>query len=92
MSGTSISGIELEEVFGSKSRIRVLKILINYGTVPLSYIRKNVNMNYRDLKNFLMRLKEAGIIKEYDIGGVKIYELNKENKRTKLLQEFFQKW
>ncbi len=92
MSGVRVSSIELEEVFGSKSRIRVLKILITYGTVPLSYIRKNVNMNYRDLKHFLMRLKEAGIIKEYDIGGVKIYELNKENKRTKLLQEIFQKW
>lgn len=84
--------IDIEKILGSKSKIKVLKILIRYGTVPLSYIRKNVNMNYRDLKFFLGELEKANIIREHDVGGVKIYEVNKENHRAKLLKELFEKF
>lgn len=83
--------LTLEELLGSKNKIRILKMLLHYGTIPLSYIRKHINMNYRDLKGYLKSLIDAGILKEYDIGGMKIYEVSENDEIVELLLNLFKK-
>ncbi|MGQ4892592.1 MAG: hypothetical protein ACP6IP_08905 [Candidatus Njordarchaeia archaeon] len=85
------ASLTLEGLFGSKNKIKILKMFLQYRTVPLSYIRKHINMNYKDLKNYLNSLIDAGLLKEHDIGGVKIYELSENDERVELLLSLFKK-
>jgi len=84
--------IQIEEILGSKNKIKLIKLFLEHEIVPLSYIRKRININYRDLKSYLSNLIRAEIIKEYDADGIKIYELNQENPKVKLLRELFKEW
>ena len=50
--------MELEEVFSSKSRMKILKIIHTFGSLNASDVARRVKMNYADTNQ---HLKSFGI-------------------------------
>jgi len=81
--------INIEYLLGSRNKVRLLKFILSNEEVPMSLIRKKINMKYNHLKQFLKELVKAGILQEFDVGITKIYKVNPSNKRVKALKELF---
>ncbi|MHA1616503.1 MAG: winged helix-turn-helix domain-containing protein [Candidatus Njordarchaeales archaeon] len=84
--------ISLEEILGARNKIRMLKLFIKKDLLTFSELRRSVKLNYNTLKMYLKKLIEAGIIKEHEISRFKIYELNRNDPKVRLLVSLFEIW
>ena len=81
--------LSIEYMLGSKNKVKLLKLILSNKEVPMSVIRKRINMKYSYLKKFLSELVKAGILKEFDVGITKVYKANLEDRRVRALRELF---
>ena len=84
--------ISLEEILGARNKIRMLKLFIKKDLLTFSELRRSVKLNYNTLKMYLKKLIKAGIIKEHEISRFKIYELNRNDPKVRLLVSLFEIW
>ncbi len=84
--------IMLEDILGSKNKIKILRILINHEVVSFSELRKRIGLNHSILKAYLKIFAKAGIVKEYEVSRFKIYRLRREDPRVKCIIKLFKIW
>ena len=56
--------IELEDVFSSKGRVRILKLLAELGELNVSAISRSINLNHSAVKEHLKFLTKVGLLRE----------------------------
>lgn len=66
--------IEVEELLGSRGRIRVLQVLAEDGELNISEVGRRTGMNYTSVERHLEALREMGILREKRYGKIRIYE------------------
>jgi len=81
--------LSIEYILGSKNKVRLLRLILSNKEVPMSVIRKRINMKYSYLKKFLSDLVKAGILEEFDVGITKVYKANLNDPRVRALRELF---
>ncbi|PIU60220.1 ArsR family transcriptional regulator, partial [Candidatus Bathyarchaeota archaeon CG07_land_8_20_14_0_80_47_9] len=54
--------MNVEEVFSSKLRMRILKVLAQVGEVNVSEIARRLSVNYQSASKHLQVLEDEGII------------------------------
>jgi len=84
--------ISLEDIFGSKIKVRILKALVEKSLISLTELRKRSKANYKVLKMYLQKLQKAGLLNELTYDRVKLYSLNRRNPKARALEDFFKKW
>lgn len=84
--------MEIEEVLGSKGRVRILKVLSEIGELYLSEIARKAGLNVATALKHLDSLKEAGLVREKRFGRIRIFCYAFDDHRAKLIKEFFEKW
>jgi DNA-binding transcriptional ArsR family regulator len=83
--------LEFEEVFCSKTRIKILKLLFKYGQLCTSDLARRIGANYETTLRHLTLLEEEGVVTQRLSGKIRFFRFDKTLKaRTvlKLLEEW----
>lgn len=75
MSGSRCGSIDVEELLGSRGRIRVLRVLAESGELYLTEVGRRTGLNYTSVERHLEKLKEMGLIRERRYGKIRIFEI-----------------
>lgn len=85
--------LEIEEVFSSKTRIKILKLLLQQGQRNTSDIARRVNINFAAADKHLRLLESEGILKLYTYGKrFRLYSFNETSEKAKAVQNLIHVW
>lgn len=83
--------MDLEEVFCSKIRMRILKLLFKLGQLNTSDLAHRLGTNYATTLRHLMLLEKEGVVTERRSGKTRFFRFTKTVKARgvmKLLEEW----
>jgi DNA-binding transcriptional ArsR family regulator len=84
--------MELEEVFSSKYRMKILKLIYSLGSLNVSDIARRINTNFRTTSGHLNVLEAEGILQVRIYGRVRMYRLNEGSAKAKAVQNLIEVW
>ncbi len=84
--------MEIEEVFSSKPRMKILKLLARLGTLNVSEIAKRIGLNYSATYKHLVLLETEGILVQRSYGRIRMYRFNETSARSKAVQALIEAW
>ncbi len=82
----------VEQVFGSKTRIRILKALAINEELTISLIIKETKTNHTSAIKHLNYLIDLGLVQKKMFGRIAIYRYKVENIRARSLAKFIKIW
>jgi DNA-binding transcriptional ArsR family regulator len=84
--------LELEEVFSSKPRMKILKIIWRLGSLNVSDIARRINMNYTTTCQHLNLLEAEEILQQRSYGRIRMYKFNEGSAKAKAVQNLIEAW
>jgi DNA-binding transcriptional ArsR family regulator len=84
--------MELEEVFSSKSRIKILKLIYQLGQLNVSDVARRLKLNYASTSEHLRVLESEGILQERTYGRVRMYRFNEGSAKAKAVVGLIEAW
>ena len=84
--------IDLEEVFSSKPRMKILKMIHLLGSLNVSEIARRLKMNYASTSRHLQILEAEDILLVHTYGRVRMYRFNEGSPRAKAVAELIEIW
>ena len=84
----SMVEVTFEELFCSKARNRIIKILAERGELNISKIIKEANLNHTMAETHLEFLKETGLIQEKRFGRIRIFRFKQESPKARGIINF----
>ncbi|MHA1268210.1 MAG: ArsR family transcriptional regulator [Candidatus Helarchaeota archaeon] len=82
----------IEEVFASKGRVKIIKILVKEEELNISEIVERCKLNHKSTLNHLQFLTAAGILQEKIYGRIRIYRIRIEDYRVKAIKKMIEVW
>lgn len=82
----------IEDVFSSKGRVRILRILVEIEELNISEIARRAGLNYATTNQHLQVLEKAGLVRHKRFGRIRIFRFNEEDSRAKLIKKFIEDW
>ncbi len=82
----------IENVLGSKARVKILKTLARNKELTLSLIINNTRLNYSNVIKHLNYLKKINVIQEKRFGRIKIFRYKIENIKARSFKNFLDIW
>ena len=82
----------MEDVFGSKPRVKILKLIAKLGSLNVSDIARRINLNYSATNRHLRLLEAEGMIQERSYGRIRMYRFNEGSAKTKAVQNLIDVW
>jgi len=64
----------IEELLGSRGRIRILNVLAESGDLNISEVSRRTGLNYTSVERHLSKLVKLGLIKEKRYGKIRIFQ------------------
>ena len=92
MNQSEKSALQFEEVFSSKGRSRIIKILAKYGELNISKIVKKAQLNHNNVERHLDALSTTGLIQEKNFGRIRVFRYKNENLLAKAVKELISFW
>ncbi|MEM3623295.1 MAG: winged helix-turn-helix domain-containing protein [Candidatus Bathyarchaeia archaeon] len=84
--------MDVEDVFSSRLRIKILKILFQMSELNVSEIARRLNVNYSTTIEHLKILEDEGIVCHKIFGRIRLYRLNEKSPKTRALQNLLDVW
>jgi predicted transcriptional regulator len=84
--------MEVENVFSSKLRMKILKIIVRLGELNVSEIARRLSVNYETTSKHLKILEEEGIIQHKVFGRIRLYRFNERSTKAKAVQNLIETW
>ena len=84
--------MELEEVFSSKTRMKILKLIYTLGSLNVSDVARRIKMNYTATAKHLKLLEAEGILQERVYGRVHMYRFNEGSAKAKAVADLIEAW
>ncbi len=81
----------IEEVFSSKGKIKILKILTLYDELNISEIVRKAQLNHATVTQHLNYFKSIGIVDKKIFGRIKIFQLTDDIK-VRVIRELIEFW
>ncbi len=82
--------VSVEDIFSSKGRVKVLKLLAERGEMNISDITRRSNLNHTTTAMHLKRLCELGVVEEKNFGRIRIFRFRREDQRAWAIQSLFE--
>ena len=82
----------VEDIFSSRGRVRILRILSEIGELNISEIARRARLNYTTTNEHLQVLEKAGLIKHKSFGRIRIYRFHEENPKARAIKDFMELW
>jgi len=70
----SPSRTPVEELLGSRGRIRTLQVLVESGELNISEVSRRTGLNYTSVERHLSKLAKMGLVKEKRYGKIRIFQ------------------
>ena len=87
MSNEEVNEVNIEDIFSSRGRVKVLKTILQLGEVNVTQLIKLTRLNHKVVKKHIEYLKNLGLIEEIVIGRIKLYRPNWLNPRVKFIDD-----
>jgi predicted transcriptional regulator len=84
--------MNVEDVFCSRLRIKILKILFNVGELNVSEVARRLRINYVSASKHLKILEDEGILQRKTFGRIRLYRVNEKSPKAKALQNLIDVW
>jgi DNA-binding transcriptional ArsR family regulator len=84
--------MELEIVFSSKPRMKILKLIDQLGQLNVSDIARRIKMNYSTTNAHLKLLETEGILQQRVYGRIRLYRFNEGSAKAKAVQNLIEVW
>jgi predicted transcriptional regulator len=84
--------MNVEDVFCSKIRMKILKILNNVGELNVSEIARRLKINYVSTSRHLQTLEDERIVQHKMFGRIRLYSMNESSQKTKAIQNLIGTW
>ncbi|MEM0239909.1 MAG: winged helix-turn-helix domain-containing protein [Candidatus Nezhaarchaeales archaeon] len=81
--------MSVENLLGSKSRVKILKVLIDKGELNITAIAREAKVNHKTALRHLEELRKTGVVTEKVFGRVRIFKINSEDPRIEALKLLF---
>ena len=84
--------MSIEEIFSSKGRVKILRLLVEIGELNISEIARRAGLNYATAIQHLGFLEKAGLVLHKSFGRIRIYRLNEDNAYAKAVKTLIEGW
>ena len=84
--------MDVEEVFASKPRMKILRLLARLGTLNVSDIARRIGLNYSATDKHLRLLEAEGVLVERTYGRIRMYRFNDASAKSKAVQNLIEVW
>lgn len=84
--------MNVEDVFSSKLRMKILKILHEVGELNVSEIARRLNVNYVSASEHMKILEEEKILQHKLFGRIRLYRFNDQSPKAKAVQNLIDIW
>ena len=84
--------MNIEDVFSSKLRMKILKILHNVGELNVSEIARRLNVNYMSASKHMKILEDEDILQHKLFGRIRLYRFNEQSPKAKAVQNLIDIW
>lgn len=82
----------IEDVFSSKGRVKILRILAEIGELNISEIARRAGLNYTTTNQHLKALENHNLIRHKTFGRIRIFRFEEENPRARMLKKLMECW
>ncbi|MFX1303286.1 MAG: winged helix-turn-helix domain-containing protein [Promethearchaeota archaeon] len=83
---------KIEEILGSRARVKILKTLAINEELTISLIINKTRLNYSCVIKHLNYLKTINLIQEKKFGRIKIFRFKLENMKARSFKKFLEIW
>ncbi len=82
----------IEDLLGSRARVKILKVLAINEELTISLIIKQTKLNYNSVSKHLDYLKIVDLVQEKKFGRIKIFRFKSENLKARSFKNFIKIW
>jgi DNA-binding transcriptional ArsR family regulator len=82
----------IEEVFSSKGRVKILRILAEIRELNISEIARRSGLNYATTNKHLQVLENHRLVRHKTFGRIRIFRFNEENPRARMIKQLIDFW
>jgi len=82
----------VEEIFSSKGRVKILRLLVEIGELNISEIARRAGLNYATTNQHLTILEKAGLVLHKSFGRIRIYRLNENSGYAAVVKTLIEGW
>ena len=84
--------MEIEEVFSSKPRMKILRLLARLGALNVSDIARRIKLNYTTTNQHLKLLEAEDILQHRVYGRIRMYRFNDGSPKAIAVQNLIETW
>ena len=84
--------MKVEDVFSSKLRIKILRILVQMRELNVSDIARRLNVNYVTTSRHLIALENEEVITHKSYGRIRLYRLNEQSPKARAIESMIEVW
>jgi DNA-binding transcriptional ArsR family regulator len=84
--------MQVEEVFSSKPRMKILKLIARLGSLNVSDIARRINLNYTTTNRHLKLLEDEGVLQQRTYGRIRMYKFNESSPKARAVQSLIETW
>jgi DNA-binding transcriptional ArsR family regulator len=84
--------VEIEHVFSSKPRMKILKLIARLGELNVSDVARRIGVNFTTTSRHLKVLEEEGILQQRVYGRIRMYRFNQASPKAKAVQNLIETW
>jgi len=84
--------LEIEDFLASKTRIKILKALYELGELNIRKICQRIGSAHSVVKENLELMEELELVQCRRYGRIKLYSLNSNNPKVRLLTRLIEAW
>jgi len=82
----------IEDIFSSKGRVKILRILSEIGELNISEIARRAGLNYTTTNQHLNLLENNKLVRHKTFGRIRIFRYNDENHRALMIRDLMENW
>ncbi len=84
--------MDVEEIFSSKPRMKILRLVARLGALNVSDIARRINLNYSTTNQHLKLLESEGVLQQRVYGRIRMYKFNEASAKARAVQNLIEAW
>ena len=84
--------MEIEEIFSSKPRMKILRLIARLGALNVSDIARRIKLNYSMTNEHLKLLEAEGVLQQRVYGRIRMYRFNDQSPKAVAVQNLIEVW